>query len=171
MPVVFVPHQGQPLEAAQGPQFLADHGVLYEHWDVSSVDSSLREQWTLSAEEQAQLVAPFHPQLERLARDYGYVSHDVIVLNRQATPNLDTMLENFQREHHHSEDEVRFIVAGEGIFTLTRNGDTFDVLVTAGDLISVPAYTRHWFTLTDRLNVKAIRLFQTQGGWQAIYEA
>ncbi|MGX1451877.1 cupin superfamily acireductone dioxygenase involved in methionine salvage, partial [Cytobacillus horneckiae] len=30
-------------------------------------------------------------------------------------PNLDELLKNFQREHHHTDDEVRFIVSGHGV--------------------------------------------------------
>ncbi len=159
-----------PLTGSSAQTFLESHGVLYEFWDVSLADSGLRAQSTLSADEQSALIAPFSRELDRLARDYRYVSHDLIVLNPMATPNLAELLANFEREHHHLEDEVRFIVAGEGVFTLTRQGDRFSVLVTAGDLISVPAGTRHWFTLTDLMNVKAIRLFQTREGWQAIYD-
>ncbi|MCL4520156.1 MAG: cupin domain-containing protein [Firmicutes bacterium] len=173
MATVSIQHAGiqESLDGPAALAFLADHGVRYEYWDVSLADRALRDRATLTDAEKSALIAPFMSSLNRLAHDYGYISHDLIVLNREATANLDELLVNFQREHHHLEDEVRFILAGEGVFTLTRDGDTFSVLVTPGDLISVPAKTRHWFTLTHRLNVKAIRLFQTEGGWQAIYEA
>lgn len=159
-----------PLHGDAARTFLADHGVLHESWDVSRADTELTTKPTLTPEEQEELVTSFATGLARMAKDYGYVSHDVIVLNPKATPNLAELLINFQREHHHLEDEVRLIVAGEGLFTLTRQGQTFSVLVTPGDLISVPARTRHFFTLTESRNVKAIRLFQTQGGWNAIYD-
>jgi cupin superfamily acireductone dioxygenase involved in methionine salvage len=42
-----------------------------------------------------------------------YQSQDVISLS-DTTPNLDELLKNFQREHHHTDDEVRFIVSGHG---------------------------------------------------------
>ena len=34
----------------------------------------------------------------------------------QDTPGLDAMLAKFSREHWHDEDEVRFILAGHGVF-------------------------------------------------------
>ncbi|AEJ40702.1 1,2-dihydroxy-3-keto-5-methylthiopentene dioxygenase (5-methylthio-3-oxo-1-penten-1,2-diol dioxygenase) (DHK-MTPenedioxygenase) [Sulfobacillus acidophilus TPY] len=150
--------------------YLAAHGIHYEYWPIDRLPDSLRTQKTLSAEEQSQVIAAFAPELQRMSRDYGYISHDVVVLNTVSTPNLDELLANFERFHRHSEDEVRFIVDGAGVFTLEREGDLFDVTVYAGDLISVPRGTRHYFTLTETRNVKAIRLFQTREGWVAIYD-
>ncbi len=43
------------------------------------------------------------------------------------------------------------------------------VLCTRGDLISVPAKTRHWFDMGPRPEFKAIRLFITPEGWVANY--
>ena len=80
------------------------------------------------------------------------------------------LLDKFNREHHHTEDEVRFVVDGHGIFTICgRSGRYFDVGVGPGDLIAVPAWTRHWFTLAEDRRIKCIRLFQDPAGWAAIY--
>jgi len=150
--------------------YLTAHGIHYEYWPIDRLPESLRTQATLSAEEQSAVIAAFDSELQRMSRDYGYISHDMVVLNTVSTPNLDELLANFERFHRHSEDEVRFIVDGAGIFTLEREGDLFDVTVYAGDLISVPQGTRHYFTLTETRNVKAVRLFQTREGWVAIYD-
>lgn len=150
--------------------YLAEHGVHYEFWPVESAPESLRLKDRLAPEEQQQILGAFGESIARISKERGYISHDLIVLNPQSTANLEELLKNFERTHIHAEDEVRFIVDGEGIFTLTRNGDTFSVTVTAGDLISVPEGTPHYFTLTDVRNVKAVRLFQTQEGWVAIYQ-
>ena len=50
-----------------------------------------------------------------MKRRGGYVTADVIDVNA-ATPNLEAMLARFDKEHTHDEDEVRFILAGRGIF-------------------------------------------------------
>ncbi|MCY0864270.1 MAG: acireductone dioxygenase, partial [Sulfobacillus sp.] len=121
--------------------YLTAHGIHYEYWPVDRVPESLRTQTTLSAEEQSAVITAFDSELQRMSRDYGYISHDMVVLNTVSTPNLDELLANFERFHRHSEDEVRFIVDGAGIFTLEREGDLFDVTVYAGDLISVPRGT------------------------------
>ena len=52
-----------------------------------------------------------------MKRRGGYVTADVIDVNPE-TPNLEAMLARFDKEHTHSEDEVRFILAGRGIFFL-----------------------------------------------------
>ncbi|MCB0643495.1 MAG: hypothetical protein KDC44_17725, partial [Phaeodactylibacter sp.] len=38
-----------------------------------------------------------------------------------------------------------------------------------GDLISVPANTRHWFDFGEKLFVKAIRVFIDTSGWVPHY--
>lgn len=163
-------HSGVIWEGEEAAQYLDRHGVLYEAWDMSQLEPELRGQPNPSLDEQTRILEHFRPGLQRLARERGYVSHDMIVLNRDAQPNLADLLVKFEREHHHTEDEVRFTVYGEGIFTLTRGQDTFSVTVRAGDLISVPAGTRHFFTLTERREIVAIRLFMTRDGWVAIYD-
>jgi 1,2-dihydroxy-3-keto-5-methylthiopentene dioxygenase len=84
------------------------------------------------------------------------------------------MLAKFSKEHTHSEDEVRFILQGRGVFHIHATGpdgtDTvFAIEVGAGDLISVPIDTRHWFDLCDDRRIRAIRLFQDMSGWTPHY--
>ncbi len=50
-----------------------------------------------------------------LKAEGGYVTADVINVKPE-TPNLDAMLNRFNKEHWHDEDEVRFIVHGRGLF-------------------------------------------------------
>ncbi len=151
-------------------QFLTNHGIFYEYWDPSVLSDRLQHGLDLSDQEKESVFECFQSDLERLSEQHGYTSHDMIILSATTTPNLEELLTNFQREHHHTEDEVRFIVDGEGVFTLTRNDERFGITVTPGDLISVPYGTRHYFTLTDKRHVKAIRLFQSKEGWTAIYD-
>ena len=53
--------------------------------------------------------------LDRLKADRGYVEQDVIEL-RPDTPGLDGLLAKFKDEHLHRDDEVRFVLEGEGVF-------------------------------------------------------
>src|SRR3546814_10298105 len=57
------------------------------------------------------------------------------------------MRAKFLDEHFHKEDEVRFFVAGSGLFTLHVDGKVYEVLCTQGDLIAVPDSTTHWFDM------------------------
>jgi 1,2-dihydroxy-3-keto-5-methylthiopentene dioxygenase len=45
----------------------------------------------------------------------------------------------------------------------------FAIEVWAGDLISVPLGTRHWFDLCSDRRIRAIRLFQDTSGWTPHY--
>ena len=48
-------------------------------------------------------------------------------------------------------------------------GEVFSLTCVAGDLLSVPANTTHWFDLGPNPHVKAIRIFIDPAGWVANY--
>ncbi|MFC4768153.1 1,2-dihydroxy-3-keto-5-methylthiopentene dioxygenase [Effusibacillus consociatus] len=157
-----------PEEVAK---YLETQGVIYERWDISRLQGNLKEEYALSDEQKQEILNLFKPEIDALSAKRGYKSADIVVLSDK-TPNLDQLLDMFKKEHHHSEDEVRFIVDGHGIFALKgpKDGVYFDVELEAGDLISVPNGTRHWFTLMEDRKVKAIRIFESTEGWAAIYD-
>lgn len=156
-----------PGEAAR---FLAGEGIVARNWDVSGLRGALKDNYALQDAEKEEILAAFRDEVARLKAEGGYVTADVVIL-WENTPNLPAVLDNFRREHHHSEDEVRFVVDGHGIFAIRgKSGRYFDVEVGPGDLINVPAGTRHWFTLAADSRIKCIRLFQDPSGWAAIYE-
>ncbi|MDB5054130.1 MAG: cupin protein [Bacilli bacterium] len=68
-----------------------------------------------------------------------------------------------------TEDEVRAITAGNGIFTVKGNDYTgyFNIELSPGDVISVPVNTPHFFTLMENRSVVAVRLFIDSIGWVA----
>jgi 1,2-dihydroxy-3-keto-5-methylthiopentene dioxygenase len=170
MAVVTEKETGRLYEGAEASRVLESVGVHYEYWDVTGLDAAVRTRYDLTKEEQeAAILGHFQAELDRISEERGYVIRDLIVLSPK-TENIEQMLVNFVKVHHHTEDEVRFIVDGEGIFTVLRHDAWYDIVVRPGDLIAVPAGTRHWFTLTDLRHVKAVRLFQDPNGWVAIYE-
>ena len=137
---------------------LADIGVLFERWQASapiSRDSS-----------QEEVIAAYQPEIERLKRERGYVSVDVMSLSRNH-PKKQELRAQFLQEHCHTEDEVRFFVAGKGLFMLHGKPWVYGVLCEKNDLISVPANSRHWFDMGDEPAFTAIRLFNNPAGWQA----
>lgn len=96
-----------------------------------------------------------------------YAGSDVIALFPD-TPELDTLEALFRRPHRHSDSEVRYILAGEGIFGFVLpDGEQVEVTVNAGDLIGVPARAEHWFRLSPLRKVVAVRLFGENPNWQA----
>jgi 1,2-dihydroxy-3-keto-5-methylthiopentene dioxygenase len=111
----------------------------------------------------------FQPTLDELRTRRGYVTQDEVAL-RPDTPNLDGILAKFDPEHLHTDDEVRFVLEGEGIFDIRSNDERWmRVIVEAGDLIVVPAGKNHRFELTNKRAIRCARLFKDQSGWTPVY--
>jgi 1,2-dihydroxy-3-keto-5-methylthiopentene dioxygenase len=149
-------------------KFLNEQEVLYEQWDTGKLPEELKEKFILSDEEKQRILEIFDAEIRALAQKYGYRNWDIVALS-DATPNLDELLKKFQKVHVHTEDEVRAITAGKGIFTIKGAGDTgyFDVELMPGDVISVPVNIPHFFTLMENRRVVAVRLFIDAAGWVA----
>ena len=138
----------EPTQAF-GPEDLARRGVL--SWNVPP-DAELRAQ-----------------MIDAVKRDHGYVDEDFVELG-PSTPNLDAVCAKFDREHYHTEDEVRLVVEGDGIFDVRDEGDRWiRIEVTAGDMIVIPAHKHHRFYLTDRKQIRCMRLFANHDGWSPLY--
>jgi len=111
----------------------------------------------------------FQPALDALARERGYVEQDIVELGPQ-TEDLEAICAKFVGEHHHTDDEVRFVLAGEGIFDIrAADGRWMRLEVEASDLIVVPADLYHRFFLTDRQEIRCVRLFKDAAGWVPEY--
>jgi len=134
-------------------------GIDYERWDLSRVETDAPADAVLAA---------YAEEIDAMKQRGGYVTADVIDVNPE-TPGLDTMLARFDKEHTHSEDEVRFILAGRGIFFLNLDGKVVSVEVHPGDMLRVPRGTTHWFTLCADKRIRAIRWFQDATGWTPHY--
>lgn len=162
MASVFVEEQNKTItEPSEIVAFLAPFGIAYEHWQV---DGRLRE--GASDEE---ILQEYAKEIEQVKRAGGYVTADVINVKPE-TPNLDAMLAKFNKEHIHTEDEVRFTVAGKGVFHLhPEGGPVFGVTVESGDMINVPKGMNHWFNLCDDRHIRCIRFFQDMTGWTPHY--
>jgi len=140
---------------------LASHGIDYERWrpEHPVADDAAPEE----------ILRAYGNEIEQLKQRGGYVTADVIDVDPN-TANLDAMLQKFNREHWHDEDEVRFIIAGHGLFHIhTTAGPVLAIEVEAGDLIRVPRGTLHWFNLCSDRRIRAIRLFQEMSGWTPHY--
>ena len=138
---------------------LAALGIDYERWSLDRVGADASAEDVLKA---------YANEIDEMKRRGGYVTADVIDVN-PATPNLAAMLAKFDKEHTHSEDEVRFILAGRGIFFLNIKGCVASVEVGPGDMLRVPRGTTHWFTLCEDRRIRAIRWFQQTSGWTPDY--
>jgi 1,2-dihydroxy-3-keto-5-methylthiopentene dioxygenase len=160
MAVLRFPPEEQVIESdSEIRANLAALGIDYERWDLSRVPADASAEAVLTA---------YAAEIEEMKRRGGYVTADVIDVNPE-TPGLDAMLARFDKEHTHSEDEVRFILAGRGIFFLHLGDMVASVEVGPGDMLRVPKGTTHWFTLCEDRRIRAIRWFQDTAGWTPHY--
>jgi 1,2-dihydroxy-3-keto-5-methylthiopentene dioxygenase len=144
-------------------------GIIRDRWNVEALGPELCRQASINPEYASQILETFAEPLQAIKQQHGYLTEDIVSLSPE-TPNLDGILENFIKEHHHTDDEVRVILYGHGIFgIIPEAGEPFELHLEAGDLIIVPAYTRHWFTLKEDRQVVALRIFKTPDGCTAIY--
>lgn len=137
---------------------LGQFGIRFERWQT-------RDDLPAGADQDT-VIRAYQSDIDRLCEEGGYQTVDVISLNPDH-PDKETLRKKFLDEHRHSEDEVRFFVAGGGLFSLHIGDRVFEVLCQRGDLISVPADTPHWFDMGPNPDFIALRLFNNPDGWVA----
>ena len=154
----------KPVISTQNPESialeLAAIGVQFERWESPIA---------VSPEDAPEVILnAYKPYLDGLMGDIGAGSADVIKLTPD-NPAAPALREKFLAEHIHTEDEIRFFVHGGGHFVLHINGRVYDAFCEAGDLISVPANTRHWFDAGEKPLFTALRVFTETSGWVPHY--
>jgi 1,2-dihydroxy-3-keto-5-methylthiopentene dioxygenase len=160
MAVLRFPPENRIIEQDEQVQAgLAALGIDYERWDLSRTAPDSPAMVVLEV---------YAAEIEAMKRRGGYVAADVVDVTPE-TPGLDDMLARFDKEHTHAEDEVRFILAGRGIFFLHLEGKVVSVEVGPGDMLRVPRGTTHWFTLCEDRRIRAVRWFQDPSGWTPHY--
>lgn len=163
MAVLTIPDKNiQLTDFEQIKAYLAERNVWHDRWQASVA-------FAPDADQETVLNAYAHV-LKPYMESNGYHVADVIAVLPE-TPNLEAIKAKFLQEHTHTEDEVRFFVDGKGYFWFNLGGTepVFCVCCEAGDLISVPAHTAHWFDMGEKPFVKAIRIFIDPSGWVPHY--
>ena len=139
---------------------LSAKGVRFEQWVTAAS--------VVAGDSQEDIIAEYRSDIDRLIEADGYQAVDVVSLTANH-PDKEKLRQTFLSEHTHSEDEVRFFVDGQGLFSLHIGHSVYEVICERGDLISVPANTPHWFDMGPNPNFVAIRLFNNPDGWVANY--
>ncbi|AMW29660.1 MULTISPECIES: 1,2-dihydroxy-3-keto-5-methylthiopentene dioxygenase [Arthrospira] len=123
----------------------------------------------LDDHQKEQVLESLDGYFQQLQETAGYQSRDLIVLHPDI-PNLDSLLAKFEQCHTHADDEVRYIIDGEGVFGFVGvDGGQMELVIEAEEYINVPAGTEHWFHLTDTKRIKAVRYFSNMSGWTPEY--
>ena len=138
---------------------LASDGVAYERWPVHA---------GLAAADDADVLAAYASEIDALRGRLGLSGVDIVSLTPDH-PERGDLRRRFLAEHTHDDFEVRFFVAGSGLFYIHVDDRVHGLLCEAGDLISIPAGTRHWFDMGERPDFRCIRLFTDPEGWKARY--
>lgn len=153
-------HPDQPLRStsdqAQIAKELSAIGVTFEQWQAA--------QPITPGATSDEVLAAYRPDIDRLTNERGFQSVDVVSIAPDH-PDRAQMRSKFLEEHFHKEDEVRFFVAGSGLFTLHVDGRVYEIQCTQGDLIAVPDSTHHWFDMGPEPSFVAIRFFSQPDGW------
>lgn len=155
---------GTPILSLTDPDAIAAElakiGVRFERWQSPVA---------LSPDDDAdKILAAYKPYLDTLMGPSGAGSADVIKLTPDH-PMVAPLRDKFLSEHTHTEDEIRFFVHGGGNFIMHLDGRIYDAHCTEGDLISVPANTKHWFDAGEKPFFTALRVFTDTSGWVPHY--
>lgn len=164
MAILHIPDQNfKTSDAAQIKAYFNARGILFEQWETPA---ALADDAT-----QEVVIEAYSERLKPYMEANGYKVADVINVH-PALPNIEEIGKKFLSEHTHSEDEVRFFVDGEGLFWFNLDDEKepiFCLQCQKGDLISVPAGTKHWFDFGPKRFVKCIRVFIDTSGWVPEY--
>lgn len=131
-------------------------GVRFEQWQAA--------QPVQPGATPDEVMAAYRADIDQLVAENGFKSVDVVSIAPD-NPNKGAMRTKFLDEHFHKEDEVRFFVAGSGLFSLHVGEKVYEIRCEAGDLIGVPDGTTHWFDMGPEPSFVAIRFFTEPDGW------
>ncbi|MEP6634337.1 MAG: acireductone dioxygenase [Luteimonas sp.] len=131
-------------------------GVTFEQWQAA--------QPIVAGATSDAVMAAYRADIDRISTERGFKTVDVVSIAPDH-PSRDEMRNKFLDEHFHKEDEVRFFVAGSGLFTLHVGDKVYEIKCEQGDLIGVPDGTTHWFDMGPEPDFVAIRFFTEPDGW------
>lgn len=147
--------------AGEIAECLGQHGVDFGRWRATAVlaDDAGQED----------VLAAYADDVARLA-ELGYTTVDVARMAPDPAAYGFAELvagarSKFLAEHTHADDEVRFFVEGCGAFYLHLGDEVLAMVCEAGDFLSVPAGTLHWFDMGTAPRFTAIRFFRDPEGW------
>jgi 1,2-dihydroxy-3-keto-5-methylthiopentene dioxygenase len=155
-------------DSAKIISFLTSKGLAYDSFPTPETLNLLLKQKGLSDSEKEEVLQGLEYRFDELKRKYNYKARDLVVLHDEV-PGISDLLAKFDKLHYHTDEEVRYIIDGTGIFGFIIEGEKFEVHVEKGDFISIPQNTNHWFALDESKRIKAVRYFKDNSGWVPVY--
>src|SRR5690606_13631805 len=134
---------------------LAKIGVTFERWQAS--------QPIAPGASPEQVMDAYRADIDRLVAERGFKSVDVVSIAPD-NPKREEMRAKFLDEHFHKEDEVRFFVAGSGLFTRHVGDRVCQVARLEDDLRSVPDRPTARCVMGPELRFVALRFFTEPDG-------
>jgi len=148
-----------------------DIDVMVRELAGQGIELRRRAVWPLpDGSDQETILDRYREDVAEICAAGGYRLVDVAALSPdpddpESVGKARVAREKFRSEHTHDEDETRFFVGGRGCFYLHLDDRVYAVVCTAGDLLSVPAGTAHWFDMGRVPDFRVIRFFEEQDGW------
>lgn len=120
---------------------LAEQGVRFERWQAgAAIQPGASDQ---------ELISAYRQSIDQLMAEQGCRQVDVV---REVDPQL-------LEEHSCEALQLRFFAAGRGLFSLNIGGYLYAVLCEKGDLIGIPAGTRHWVDMGEDPRFVLVRVY------------
>ena len=127
---------------------LAEHGVRFERWQPSLIEKGASDE---------HVIAAYQAQIDAL----GYQSVDVLRVTSDQSQHAE-LRARLRNERRCSADEVRFFIAGQGLFNLRIGDFVYAVRCEKNDLLVIPAGVAHWFDMGENPHFVALRLFNPE---------
>ncbi len=126
---------------------LAEHGVRFERWQPGIIEKGASD---------IAMIAAYQPQIDSL----GYAAVEVFSVTGDH-PQKDELRAQFLDERRNGEDEVRFFIAGQGLFSLHIGDYVYGVRCEKNDLLVIPAGLPHWFDMGENPHFVTLRMFNS----------
>ncbi|CAG7929564.1 unnamed protein product [Penicillium olsonii] len=110
---------------------------------------------------------PTIESVDTIAADRGYRNRDQVCVSPATMGDIyEEKVKSFFTEHLHEDEEIRYILDGEGYFDVRGQDDEWiRISLVKEDMIILPAGIYHRFTTNEQNYVKAMRLFQDEPKW------